>query len=58
MCKLFSNTECSSNGFDSSKKGHSCNCTFLFFIADKLGLLKNGISGKGVRGNPFYVTFK
>jgi len=40
------------------KAGHSCNCTFLFLLAEKMGLIENGIQGKGKRGNPFFVIFK
>ncbi|AWH89014.1 hypothetical protein [Limnobaculum parvum] len=35
--------------------GHSCNCTFLFLIFEKMNMSTN-IGGKGVRGNPFSVT--
>jgi len=66
ICTLFKGKKCSSSDlkkhnpkiFDSNKSGHSCNCTFLFCIADKFGFLSNGIQGKGVKGNPFYVVFK
>ncbi len=44
--------------FDSSavKPGHSCNCTFLFLVCERLGL-SSRIRGRGVRGNPYYVDF-
>jgi hypothetical protein len=42
--------------FDSKGNGHSCNCTFTFMVLNKLGL-STEIFGKGVRGNPFFVTF-
>lgn len=44
--------------FSTKKGGHDCNCTFLFRVAEKMGLLDGGISGKGTRGNTFYVKFK
>ena len=40
------------------RKGHSCNCTFLFRVAEKMEIIENGIQGKGVYGNPYYVVFK
>ncbi|OAN16479.1 hypothetical protein A3K86_10805 [Photobacterium jeanii] len=42
--------------FDSTKNGHSCNCTFVFTVLNQMGI-SNDIGGKGVRGNPFYTTF-
>jgi len=43
--------------FDSQARpaGHSCNCTFLFMVLQKLELVTD-IHGHGVRGNPFFVT--
>lgn len=41
--------------FDSTRGGHSCNCTVLFCLLAKMGLLDGGINGSGHRGNPFYV---
>jgi len=39
-------------------KGHSCNCTFLFMLSEKLGIIEGGIQGAGTRsGGPFYVVF-
>lgn len=40
--------------FDSSRNGHSCNCTTLFMILKGMGLATT-ISGRGVRGDPFWV---
>ena len=42
--------------FDSQARpaGHSCNCTFLFMVLKKIGLITH-IHGKGVSGNPFFV---
>jgi hypothetical protein len=66
----FTGAKCSSSDlrrykpeiFDShnqhGRKGHSCNCTFLFSIAEKMGLTVNGIQGKGVSGSPFYIVFR
>lgn len=41
--------------FDSSKGGHSCNCTFLFSILKKCDLIKGDICGEGKINNPFSV---
>ena len=45
--------------FDSSARpaGHSCNCTFLFMVLERLGLA-DPIQGDGVSGRPFYTTFR
>ena len=42
--------------FDSAARpaGHSCNCTFLFRVLERLSL-SGPISGSGVRGNPYAV---
>ena len=42
--------------FDSSARpaGHSCNCTFLYLLLQKLGLAGD-IQGAGKRGNPFGI---
>jgi len=43
--------------FDSTRGGHSCNCTFLFSILNKLG--KAGeIIGEGKAHHPFYAIIK
>lgn len=44
--------------FDSKQNGHSCNCTFLFCISQKLGLIEGYIRGEGKHNNPYYVIFK
>lgn len=66
----FSGKKCSSTDlrkylpevFDShnpnGRKGHSCNCTFLFRVVERMGLIENGIQGGGTSGNPFYIVFK
>lgn len=43
--------------FDSAARpaGHSCNCTFLFCLLEKLNL-SGPISGSGVRGSPYTVA--
>jgi len=43
--------------FDSSARpaGHSCNCTFLFRILQRLNIAGE-IEGRGVRGSPFSVV--
>jgi hypothetical protein len=45
--------------FDSSARpaGHSCNATFLFLALAKMGIA-SGITGSGVRGNPFLVEVR
>ena len=70
VLKDFTGKKCSSNDlrgympevFDShnqnGRKGHSCNCTFLFRIAEKMELIEDGIRGRGVSGSPYYVVFK
>ncbi len=42
--------------FDSNARpaGHSCNCTFLFLLLQRLGVI-NQIQGDGVRGHPYFV---
>ncbi|MDP2857146.1 MAG: hypothetical protein Q8P50_04115 [Bacillota bacterium] len=40
--------------FDSSAKGHNCNCTVLFMALERMGLA-GPISGRGRRGDPFAV---
>jgi len=44
--------------FDSKKGGHSCNCTFLFSLAEKMGLINGDTFGGGKRNDPFFVVFK
>jgi hypothetical protein len=34
--------------------GHSCNCTVLYLLLHRAGIVER-IGGKGVRGNPFFV---
>jgi len=43
--------------FDSAARpaGHSCNCTFLFCVLERLNL-SSQIVGSGVAGKPFAVT--
>jgi len=43
-----------SHKFDSTRSGHSCNCTLLFLILQKIGLVDK-ILGSGKKGDPFYV---
>lgn len=46
--------------FDSTARpaGHSCNCTFLFHLLQKLNLTDGNLEGAGVRGNPYSVVLK
>lgn len=41
--------------FDSSKGGHSCNCTFLFSVLKMCDLIKGDISGEGKVNSLFSV---
>lgn len=41
--------------FSAGPAGHSCNCTFLFLVLQRLGIV-NAIEGKGISGNPFFVN--
>lgn len=41
--------------FDSSKGGHSCNCTFFFSVLKECDLIKGDICGEGKVNNPFSV---
>ena len=43
--------------FDSTQGGHSCNCTFLFMVLERLNIVDR-IQGRGVGGYPFYVSIK
>ena len=40
--------------FDSKANDHSCNCTFLFMLLRKIGIVSE-ISGQGVEGKPYFV---
>ena len=46
--------------FDSSARpaGHSCNCTFLFHLLQKLNLAEGKLEGNGVRGKPYSLILK
>ena len=46
--------------FDSAARpaGHSCNCTFLFHLLERLSLTIGGLQGRGVAGSPFGVQLK
>lgn len=46
--------------FDSNARpaGHSCNCTFLFHLLQKLNLTEGGLEGLGRRGSPFSLVLK
>ena len=48
------------NVYDSKARpaGHSCNCTFLFHLLQRLNLAEGDLEGKGVRGNPFSLVLK
>ena len=41
--------------FDSNARpaGHSCNCTFLFHVLQRLAVTDGPLEGRGVRGDPF-----
>ena len=46
--------------FDSTARpaGHSCNCTFLFHLLQRLELTVGLLDGRGVRGSPFSVVIR
>ena len=46
--------------FDSNARpaGHSCNCTLLFHLLEKLSLTIGQMGGRGVRGDPFWIRLK
>ena len=46
--------------FDSKARpaGHSCNCTFLFHVLQKLDLTDGGLEGLGRRGSPFSLMLR
>jgi hypothetical protein len=45
--------------FDSAARpaGHSCNATFLFLLLGEIGMA-SGISGRGVKGDPYFVAIR
>jgi hypothetical protein len=43
--------------FNTKENGHDCNCTTLFLLLNGMGL-STSIMGRGVRGDPFWVTMK
>lgn len=43
--------------FDSTRGGHSCNCTVFFMVLRAIGLVTS-IEGRGRRGSPFQVTIR
>lgn len=66
VLKLFSGKAMTSNDlkhhnpevFDSECSGHSCNCTTMFRILERMGLIEGAIQGSGRRGLPFYVLVR
>ena len=46
--------------FDSNARpaGHSCNCTFLFHLLQRLDLAEGILVGRGVRGDPYSLVLK
>lgn len=44
--------------YDQKHNGHRCNVTFSMMVLDKLGMLENGIQGRGRVGSPFYAKLK
>ena len=43
--------------YDVESNGHPCNCTVLFLILQRSGLVDD-IHGKGVRGDPYWVFIR
>ena len=46
--------KCCPKSFDPKASGHSCNCTVLFMLLKKIGLVDN-IMGEGKRNSTFYI---
>ena len=44
--------------FDSKRGGHSCNCTTMFKILERMGLIDGTVQGSGKRGSPFFVVIR
>ena len=44
--------------FDSKNGGHGCNCTTMFRILERMGLINGTIQGSGRRGSPFFVVIR
>ncbi len=44
--------------FDSKLGGHSCNCTTMFRILERMGLIDGTVQGSGKRGSPFFVVIR
>jgi len=43
---------------DSRHSGHSCNCTTMFRILERMGLTEGTVQGSGRRGSPFFVEIR
>lgn len=64
--RMFSGTTTTTNDlkhhnpevFDPKYGGHSCNCTTMFRILERMGLIEGTIQGSGRRGSPFYVLVR
>ena len=64
--KLFSGTSTTTTDlkqhnpevFDSKRGGHSCNCTTMFKILERMGLIDGTVQGAGRKGSPFFVLFR
>ena len=44
--------------FDPKYGGHGCNCTTMFKILERMGLIDGTIQGSGKRGSPFFVVIR
>ena len=46
--------------FDSNARpaDHSCNCTFLFHVLQRLAVTDGPLEGRGVRGDPFSISIR
>lgn len=44
--------------FDSKLGGHSCNCTTMFRILERMELIDGTVQGSGKRGSPFFVVIR
>ena len=44
--------------FDSKLGGHNCNCTTMFRIFERMGLIDGTVQGSGKKGSPFFVVIR
>lgn len=44
--------------FDSKLSGHNCNCTTMFRVLERMGLVDGSVQGSGRRGFPFFAVIR